>query len=90
MLGGSILYTLECCLDLVKDDPTPAQTHIEVTVLEHMDVRLPELNIPRTKEAAYSLWLRDTPKTSPCDYRTAMRVTLPCQAAVRGKTTKRV
>ncbi|ORZ25294.1 hypothetical protein BCR42DRAFT_5200 [Absidia repens] len=84
MLGGKIVYTIECCLDLLMDDPAPVRSHTMVTVLEHTDVRLPEYAVPRTEESVYALWLPDTPKTSPCNYRTAMRATLPCQATSRG------
>ncbi|KAI8328915.1 hypothetical protein BC941DRAFT_444067 [Chlamydoabsidia padenii] len=84
LLGGNIMYTLECCLDMTINDPTPTRTRVVITVLEHMDVRLPGLNLSRHEEAAYSLWLSGTPMSNPCDYRTAMRVTLPCQAATRG------
>ncbi|KAI8342027.1 hypothetical protein BC941DRAFT_415161 [Chlamydoabsidia padenii] len=84
MLGGKIVYTIECCLDLMMDDPAPVRSHIMVTVLEHLDVRSPELAVPRTEESVYALWLAGTPKTSPCNYKTAMRVTLPYQASTRG------
>ncbi|ORZ18865.1 hypothetical protein BCR42DRAFT_411751 [Absidia repens] len=84
MLGGKIVYTIEANVDFIKDDPNPAQSHVMVTVLEHMDVRLPELTVPRSEESVCALWLPHTPLASPCNYRTAMRVTIPCQASTRG------
>ncbi|KAI8099401.1 uncharacterized protein BX664DRAFT_321165 [Halteromyces radiatus] len=84
MLGGKIVYTIECCLDLIMNDPHPARAHTMVTVLENMNVGIPELAVPRTVESVYALWLTGNSKSNQCDYRTAMRATLPVQACARG------
>ncbi|CAO3616297.1 unnamed protein product [Cunninghamella blakesleeana] len=84
IVGGKIVYSIECCLDLVENDPSPVKAHSIVTVLELIDVRDPKVATPVTEESVYALWLNGTPRTNPCDFKTAMRAQLPLRACTRG------
>ncbi|KAI9301612.1 hypothetical protein BJ944DRAFT_1600 [Cunninghamella echinulata] len=84
MIGGKIVYSIECCLDMVENDPSPVKAHSLVTVLEIIDVNDPKVAKPKSEECVCALWLNGTPRTNPPDYKIAMRAQLLRQACTRG------
>ncbi|KAI8065820.1 hypothetical protein BC940DRAFT_368337 [Gongronella butleri] len=84
MFGGRISYTLECFMDLIKDDPEPIRAFTDVNVLEYKDAYAPEFKKACLAESVYFMWMDGTPKTQPNDFKTAIRATTNSCAVPRG------